>query len=256
MNRLRCLTTIAPVLLASSGAFAAAAAGDLMREGLVAETRLDTRRALELFLQAEQARPDDPVLLQKIARQYSDLVVDLPTEAEKKASVERALAYSRRAVVLAPRNAENVISVAICLGKLALYSGTNDKVRYSRLMHEAAERALALNPSYAWAHHLIGRWHHEVATLGVASRLVVKIFYGGLPAASTAEAIRHLRNAVELEPGQLAHHLELGFAYAAAGQPAEARAAFATGLALPSREKHDESAKARARAALAKLEQS
>ncbi len=230
-----------------------ASTGDLVREALAAEARLETRRALELFLAAATARPEDPYLLQKIARQYSDLVVDLATDEEKKASVEQALAYSRRAVALAPDNAENVLSVAVCLGKLGLYSGAREKVRYSRLLREEAERALSLDPKYAWAHHVLGRWHYEVAELGGATRLVVKIIYGGLPKATVAEAVRHLQRAVELEPGQLKHHLELGFAYVAAREPARARAAFETGLALPSREKHDEPAKTRARAALAQL---
>ena len=46
------------------------------------------------------------------------------------------------------------------------------------------------------------------------------------PAASPAEAVRHLEQAVALEPGQLNHHLELGFAYLAVGRNPEARAAF------------------------------
>jgi tetratricopeptide (TPR) repeat protein len=223
------------------------------RPALEAEARLDTRRALDLFLDLEKSRPNDPFLLQKIARQYSDLVVDLPTEAEKRAAVERALDYSRRAVALAPKNPENVLSLAVCHGKLAVFSGTGDKIKYSRLVREDAERALSLDSNYAWAHHVLGRWHYEVATLGSAARFFVKLFYGGLPDATVAAAIRHLERAVALEPAQLQHRLELGFAHLAAGDTARARDAFAAGLAQPSREKHDEPAKARARAALAGL---
>ncbi len=253
MIRPRRFLGFAAGLLAGAAHPAAAPADDLVREALAAEARLDTRRALALFQAAAEQRPDDAFLLQKIARQHSDLVVDLPTEAEKKASILRALEHARRAAALDPKNAENVLSLAVCHGKLAVYSGTRQKVEYSRLIREDTERALALNPNYAWAHHLLGRWHYEVADLGATSRLFVKLFYGGLPAASTADAVRCLQRAVELEPDQLQHRLELGFAYAAHGQPAEARAAFEAGLAMPSREKHDEAAKERARAALARL---
>jgi len=239
-------------LIMTSPSFAASA-DELVRAALAAEARLDTARALALFLAAESARPDDASILQKIARQYSDLSVDLSSTEQKKATIERALAYSRRAVALDPKNAENLLSLAVCHGKLAVYSDTRRKVAYSRLVREDAERALALQPDYAWAHHLLGRWHYEVADLGATARVFVKVFYGGLPAASTAEAVRCLKRAVALEPQQLQHHLELGFAFAADGQPAQARAAFTAGLALPSREKHDEPAKARARAALEKL---
>lgn len=244
--------------ITAAGATPAADAGardpaDLIREALTAEDQLETRRALQLFLAAAAARPDDAFLCQKIARQYSDLSVELPTAAEKREALRQALAYSERAVALDPRNAENVLSVAICHGKLAVLSDTSEKVRSSRLIRDYAERAVALNPGYAWAHHVLGRWHLEVTLLGSAARFVVKLFHGGLPPASLDEAVRALERSVELEPAELAHHLELGFAYAAAGQATRARAAFEAGLAMPSRDKHHEPAKLRARAALAQL---
>jgi Flp pilus assembly protein TadD len=78
----------------------------------------------------------------------------------------------------------------------------------------------------------------------------VGLFLGGLPSASHAEAIGHLRRAVALEPDEPAHHLELGFALAAAEQSQEARLAWQRGLQLASRGKHDEPAKQRALRAL------
>jgi tetratricopeptide (TPR) repeat protein len=233
---------------------AVAPAAELVREALAAEARQDPARALELFLAAERAGRADAFVLQKIARQSSDLMLDLPSRAEQRAAAERALAYSQRAVALEPRNAVNVLSVAISYGKLALVSDTREKVRLSRQIRAEAERALALDPNYAWAHHILGRWHREVAELGAASRAVVALFYGGLPAASPATAQQHLERAVALEPEELQHHIELGFILLVNGDTQRARSALTQGLALPSRNKIDEPAKNRARAALAKLD--
>ena len=44
---------------------------------------LDSQRALELFLAADRAKPNDAAILQKIARQYSDLEVDAASPTEK-----------------------------------------------------------------------------------------------------------------------------------------------------------------------------
>lgn len=230
-----------------------AAPGPLVAEALAAEARLDSARALELFLAADAAQPDDPFILQNIAQQYSDLVLDQPTRDGKRRYAELALSYAERAVARQPDEAVNVLSVAICHGKLATLADTREKVARSRLVKEFAERALRLDPDYAWAHHVLGRWHREVALLTGTQRFFVGLLYGGLPKASHAEAVQHLARAVELEPEDCAHHLELGFAYGAQGRVDDARQAWQRGLALPSRNRHDEPAKARARAALESL---
>lgn len=224
---------------------------DLLEQARAAEAAFRPQDALELYQQADQLRPDDPVILQKIAQQYSDATGALEDPAQKKTYAENALAYSRRAVALAPDNPVNVLSVAISYGKLALFSGPNDKVKYSRLIKEEAEHALRLDPNYAWAHHVLGRWHYEVASLGGGKKFFVNLLFGGLPEASYAEAIQHLRRAIELDPDNLIHHLELGFALWHADDREAAREQFRIGLAMPDTTINDAPAKARARAALA-----
>ncbi len=240
-------TLLALVLLAAAGS---AGAETLLDRALAAERRHDSRAALELFLQLERERPDDPFVLQKVAQQYSDAIVDLTDVEEKRRHARAALDYAERAARLAPDNAVNVLSVAVAHGKLATYSDTRTKVKYSRLVKEEAERALRLDPQYAWAHHLLGRWHREVAELGTTARVFVRLFYGGLPDASFEAAVTHLERAVALEPGDPNHVLELGFAYAAAGRAEDARREWRRGLELPERGKHDAAAKRRARDAL------
>jgi len=244
-----------PVLLFafSTCAFATGGVEDLFTRAAAAEARQDPRAALELYYTALRAEPESAFILQKIARQYSDLVEDQRGPEEKKRYAQTALDYALRAVALEPDNPVNVLSLAICHGRLATYSDTRTKVQYSRLIKEEAERALALDPDYAWAHHVLGRWHYEVASLGRTARFFVRLFYGGLPDASYAEAILHLERAVALEPDAPPHRLELGFAHKAAGDLTAARRNLEQGLALPAREKFDVQAQARARAALANL---
>jgi tetratricopeptide (TPR) repeat protein len=228
-------------------------ADELLASALAAEARFDSQTALQLFRQLEQTRPDDPVILQKIARQLSDSVEDTPDRERRKALAAEARRYAERAVQLDPQNPVNVLSLAICHGKVATYASTREKIALSRLVKAETERALELDPSYDWAHHILGRWHYEVASLSSTQRWLVKLIYGGLPEASHANAIASLRRAVELAPDIASHHIALGFAYLAAQQKADARAAFEKGLALPSREKPDEASKQRARTALATL---
>ena len=229
------------------------AASDAVRKGLAAEARFETQTALEAFLRADATQPNDPFILQKISRQYSNLADDAAEKSEKKRLCTEALAYAQHATDLQPDNAVNVLSLAICHGKLGLYSGVRSRIEHSRLVRDYAERALQLNPDYDYAHHVLGRWHYEVASLGAGTRFLVKLIYGGLPPATTADAVRHLRRAVELSPDLPAHQLELGFALLADGQRQAARETFERALALPKKETHEAEARARARAALEKL---
>jgi Flp pilus assembly protein TadD len=239
--------------MAGPGAAAEPRLEDLLAEASAAEARFDPQSALDLYLRANALHPEDAVILQKISRQYSDLTLDTSETKKKRELCAEALAYGERAVALQPDKALNLVSLAICYGKLGELSDQRTRVNYSRRVKQYAEQALTLDPDDDYAHHVLGRWHCEVASLDAASRIVLNVVYGGLPGASTAEAVRHLQRAVELAPDVPGHRLELGFALLADGKRADARTAFEQALALPQREKYEDEVRPRARAALAKL---
>ena len=108
------------------------------------------------------------------------------------ALAKTALGYAERAVALQPDNAVNVLSIAICRGQVAFFGGIRERVEAARDVRAAAERALALDPNYAWAHHVLGRWHREMIELGRIARLWVNLFYGGLPPGSLNTALEHI----------------------------------------------------------------
>lgn len=241
------------LLLALAGSLRATDVAAVLREAAAAEARFDSRAALELYVRADAARPNDPFILQRIARQYSDQTLDLPDPADARRSCQQALIYARRAHELAPKVAENILSLAICYAKIGFYGDARTKIENSRLVRQYTEETLALDPNAAFAHHILGQWHYEVASVGAAKRLLVKLIYGGLPAASTAEGVRHLRRAVELSPDSPSHRAELGLALLADGQHEAARPELQKALALPPKVKYDTEAKRRATEALEKL---
>ena len=87
----------------------------------------------------------------------------------------------------------------------------------------------------------------------MAKKFLVKLIYGALPAASTAEGVKHLRRAVELAPDMPSHHAELGRALLADGQRDAAERELKLALSLPRKLKYDDEAKRRAREALENL---
>jgi tetratricopeptide (TPR) repeat protein len=228
-------------------------AGSLLIQGDAYDARLDTAHALESYLQAEKLGRNDAELLYRIARQYALSMNDTASKEEQKQRAEKALEYAKRAIATDPRHAKAQLSVAICYGRLLPFGDARNKVQHSRLIKEHAETALRLDPSDSYAYHVLGAGNYEVAKLGPLMRSAARIIYGGVPAASNEEAVRLLSEAVKRAPDRVSHHVELGRAYAALGQQAQARTELTAALALPNREKDDPESKRRATAALRDL---
>jgi tetratricopeptide (TPR) repeat protein len=236
---------------------AAAARGDIadrwIERGRQAQASFDSQAALAAYLKADIARPNDPVILQAIARQYSDMTMDTTDRTEQVRRAEAALGYAKRALALAPGSAVATLSVAICYGRLGTYGDIGTRIADARLVKTYADRALALDPNYDFAHDVLGEWHTRVAALGQARRLVVDLVYGGLPAASTQTGVEELQKAVALAPDCPTHWAGLGLAYLANGQPDRAKLALEHALALPARERVDGESQLRAREALGRI---
>ncbi len=218
--------------------------------GLEEESQLDPLAALESFRQAEALGAQEAFVLQKIAQQLSDaafLETD-PTETERMA--REALKYAQRAAEMDPNSAVNRLSLAVIYGRLAGYGNTQTKVDYAQRVKDEAEAALELDQGYAWAYHVLGRWHVEMSEIGQAKRFLASLLFGGLSKPSLNTAIEMLEKAVELEPESIAHRVELGYAYAADGHEERAREQWQTALGFDSRFLYDPAAKIRAREAL------
>jgi tetratricopeptide (TPR) repeat protein len=256
---LRALAALILLLGARPGACAgspppeAAQDDSLVRLGDAAAARFDPEGALRFYLKASLERPKDPTVLLKIAKEYSDSTVTMTDTAESARRIEKALRYSQRAAELDPGSAVAVLSQAVCYGKLADFCDGRRKFEYARLVKEYADRALAMDPNYAYAHDVLGQWECEVATLGTAKRLLASLIFGDLPPASTEESVRQLEWAVRLEPDIATHRLALGFAYLANGQTAKARRSFEYVISMPTKEIYDADCREQAQRAIARL---
>jgi len=243
----------APLALPPPAAASENSVPELLREGDAFDEKLENARALELYLQADRLKPNDPETLWRIARQYALLMNDARSEEQQQELGEKALEYARRGVELNPRHAKSVLSVAICYGRLVRFVPPRMKVEYSRLVKEHAEKALELDPTDSYAYHVLGAWNYELAQMGPFTRTFVKVVYGGMPEASNEEAERLFRKAVELAPQRVSHRVELGRTYAALGRKEEARDELRRALSLPNREKDDAESKQRASKTLGQL---
>ncbi len=224
-----------------------------MRRGDALELKLQTKLALEAYLEAEKLGKPPAALLTRIAKQYGLSMNDFPTEAGKKAAAETALAYAQRAAATDPNDADAYVALAVCYGRLVRFQETKVQIQYSRLIKESAEAALRLNPKQELGWYVLGSWHYEMASLSAFKRGLARMIYGEMPAASYTDAATCFKRALSIDPARMASHVDLGRTFIQLNRKAEARAMFARGLALPDRDRDDPQVRARALAALEKL---
>jgi len=135
---------------------------------------------------------------------------------------KRSLDASQNALEADSTDAWAHLTAALAEARLTLYVGTSERIRRSRAVKHHADRAIALDSTMAPAYHIRGRWHRDIADLGLLERTLVKTFYGGLPDASFEQSLRNFQRAIELESKPY-NHLEIAKTYLAMDQPDRAR---------------------------------
>jgi tetratricopeptide (TPR) repeat protein len=246
----RILPSILLLGIVLSGRSSASSADEWLVKADRFEQQGQTKEALAALVEADKLLPNRPEILVRIAKQHGDLMTEQREPAARKASALKALAFSRRALEIDERHSDAHLAVAISLGKKTEFMGNREKIETSREIRQHAERALALNPKCDYAHHMLGRWHQELAGVGGATRALARLIYGRVPSASYEDAVRHFERARALRPDRLIHKIEHGRTLAIMGRTAEARELLVVALEMPSRDKDDEEAKQRGRATL------
>lgn len=167
----------------------------------------DLRRSISAFGDVVRRAPQNPLGYSGLADAYSQLALATALPAERKRLSVRAGRFAERAAALGPYNAEARTSYGYYLGENRM------DARSARAEYR---RAIALDPSYATAHHWYGitaLWQGDFGT-----------------------SVRELKAAVELDPTSLPSARWLGFAYYYAHRYDDAVAALRQALQLDSRD--------------------
>ena len=222
----------------------------LLRHGDAEEKLGHTKAALADFRAAEELDANNVAVLVRLSKAYADLVdVTKPPEAAEQFA-HKALDCAQRALDLDPKVAKAHLDRAIAYGKLTDFVGNKTKLEYSKIIKEETAKSIELDPTDDMAWYVLGRWHAGVANVSGVLRVLAKVVYGGMPAASNEEAAKCLKHATELAPQRIMHHAELARIYKAMGRADLAAKEWQTILALPSTDSDDEKEKTFAREGL------
>ncbi|GAX80394.1 hypothetical protein CEUSTIGMA_g7833.t1 [Chlamydomonas eustigma] len=184
-------------------------------QAIAAERECRPDLAAELLEKLSRIHPHAETLA-RLSKQYTDMsYLILQADAAARSSTVdlniKAVELALKAVATDPTNALGHIALCVSRGRLALVSDNRKKIQLAKDAADDAATAMRLDPYNDYAHHLMGRWHFEMAQLNAVVRTLIRICFGTtLMEGSFSEALSCYRKAAELNPGRVIHRVEIG----------------------------------------------
>jgi len=247
------LTVLVLVLIASW--LPAQSVEILYAEGQQLEQQFKPAEALKKYLQALQRNPKHLNSLIRASRMTCNVAAHIPDKAERRKRLTEAEELSTRALALAPQNVEAHFSMVVVRGlKAEAASSPREKIKDAEIIRSEAEAIIKLDPNYALAYFVLGKWHYELSKLNWFERTACQLFFGGLPyGISMEESLKNFQKALELDPDQIiilyGHATSLHYE----GRTTEAVAILEKALALPIKDMDDEHRKGKCRELLKEI---
>jgi tetratricopeptide (TPR) repeat protein len=213
----------------------------------------DNPGALDAYLKALELDSISYEALWKVSRAYVDigetLEGDIRAEYYKNGEV-----YARKATQVDSQGSKGHLYLSIALGRVALDAGAKERIKLSKEIKKEVDLALKYDPNDDIAYHVLGRWNRKLANLSWIEKGFANIFLGGVPKdASNENALKCFQKAVELKPGYINHHLELGITNEMMDLEEEARQEYQKCIDLPKSASDDDRYKQEAKERLEDL---
>ena len=149
----------------------------------------------------------------KAARTFVDIGETLEGD-ERAEYYKQGEIYARRSVRADSTGSKGHLQLSIALGRVALDASAKERIRMSKEIKKEADLAIKYDPNDDIAYHVLGRWNRKISNLSWIEETFANMFLGGVPEeASNENAVNCFQKAIEIKPGYINHHLELGITY-------------------------------------------
>lgn len=202
----------------------AQASDEQYAKALKLKTEFKYKEALPLFQALIKGDSSNVNYLQNGSYLYSKYGYFYAPEAEKMKYYQTAEYLAKKAIKLNEASADAHYVYAMALGRINENASSKQKIANAKLIKSEADRAVALNPKLAGAHHILGRWHRTIAGFNSVEKVMINSFFGGVPpGGSYDDAVKSFMLAIGLEPKAMTHQYELAQTYSDMGKSIEAK---------------------------------
>ena len=203
--------------------------------------------ALDEYLKALELDSTNYEALWKVSRAYVDIGETLKGDIRAE-NYKNGELYARKATRVDSQGSKGHLYLSIALGRVALDAGAKERIKLSKEIKKQVDLAIQYDPNDDIAYHVLGRWNRKLANLSWIERGFANIFLGGVPKdASDENALKCFQKAVELKPGYINHHLELGITYEMMDMKEKARIEYQKCIDLPKSASDDDKYKQEAK---------
>jgi regulator of microtubule dynamics protein 3 len=218
------LILVIAVIVLSNNLFSQTANDELYNRAYKLRLEYKYKEAFPLFQTLIKSDSNNVNYLQSGSYIYSKYGYYYAPEAEKMKYYKSAELLAKKAIKMNEASADAHYVYAMALGRINENASSKQKIANAKLIKAEAERAIALNPKLAGAHHILGRWHRTVAGFNSLEKAMINSFFGGVPeGGSYADAVKSFMNAIAIEPKYTNHQYELAQTYYEMGKKVEAK---------------------------------
>lgn len=190
----------------------------IMEEARLLERQFKNTEAINKYQQLLQTDPNNKIVLLRITELFCMQGNEMTDEAQQKKAYESAAAFARQLWIVDSTSADAHYAKALVMGRIILFSPVKEKAKLTKGIKEAADKALSIEPQHVKALYTLAKWNDEVASLNPAAKAALKMFFGGLPMASSDEALLLYKKVRELSPAFIANNLDYALALKKAGR--------------------------------------
>lgn len=137
----------------------------------------------------------------RLARALSDMYWSATDPQERRALAQQGLEEAELALQKNGLNIEGHKWFAVLTGLTIDHESIHSKVRFSRVMKEHLDQALALSNSDPVCFYLLGKWCHQIVSLDWLEKKAASALYPSPPSSSLQQALDNFLKAEELSPG-------------------------------------------------------
>lgn len=167
-----------------------------------------------IFQQLLKSDSGNVVYLANTSILYCKMGLRQTVEAKKQQYYHKGEYLALKAIKANNNNADAHYAYAFALGRINEFAGSKQKIANAKTIKAECDKTLSIDPNYAGAYHILGRWHRTVAGFSSIERLMINSFFGGVPPGGTYDdAIKSFSKAITLEPKYILHQYELAMTY-------------------------------------------